>query len=61
MERNCLKCQQPFESAGKYNRICPQCRKENNRLERFEMKLGRRAAGPSNRKNWNQDATSSEQ
>lgn len=62
MERNCLKCQQPFDASGKFNRLCQKCRKENTRLERFELKLGRMArTTPRNGKIGNQDATSSEQ
>lgn len=60
MERPCLKCQQPFDSAGKHNRICPACGKENRRLERVETRLGRRTTTPRNGKHWNQDSSSGE-
>ena len=62
MQRNCLKCQQPFDANGKFNRLCIKCRKENTRLERFEMKLGRMArTTATNGKIGNRDSSSTEQ
>ena len=60
MQRSCLKCNQPFDSAGRFNRICPGCAKVNRKLERIEKRLGRRTTTPPNGKTWNQDVTSGE-
>ena len=38
-KRTCLKCNRPFDSEGPSNRICPSCRKINDRLIITEEQL----------------------
>ena len=38
-KRTCLKCNKPFDSTGPGNRICPPCRRMNDRIPITEEQL----------------------
>lgn len=39
MERNCLKCNKPFESTGPGNRLCCICNLDNTKVRSIEITI----------------------